>query len=52
MKYFMFTLRWSQTDYHNVIIQAATKKIAQEKVNKMGARYADFAGEADNIIVA
>ena len=47
MKYFIFTLRWSQTDHTKIIIQAATKMIAQDRADRMGARYAECEGEAD-----
>ena len=52
MKYYIFDLKWSQTDTCIYIIYAATKKIAQARADIMGARYADYIGESDKIVNA
>ena len=49
MKYFIFTLRWSQTDSEQCIVQAHTQEEARAKI--LGnARYVECNGETDKII--
>lgn len=49
MKYFIFTLRWSQTDSDKCIVQAHNEEEARAKI-KGNARYVECNGHADKII--
>jgi len=45
-KYFVVHLKWSQTDHETVIIMAASKEEAQQKLASCNARYKDGFVEA------
>ena len=51
MTYYMFSIKWSQTDHDKVIIEAETKEMAQEYADYIWseARYRECQGTAQKL---
>lgn len=53
MKYFIYELKWSQTDHDTVIVQAHSRNEAEQWLKRYGGRgprYVEYRGEVDKIL--